>query len=130
MGWTPELREYIDSLKQPEKWGGKPYSSRYAGSHPPSLSPTACCCCCSGLAVALCRSGEGSKMHAQAHGVRSTSCPWTPGLPRALIMMQPVAAALNAQLQPMQASLPSPHRHRHPCTSSQSHSPCQPVIFT
>ena len=28
MGWTPELREYIDSLKQPEKWGGKPYSAR------------------------------------------------------------------------------------------------------
>ena len=30
MGWTPELREYIDSLKQPEKWGGKPYSARCA----------------------------------------------------------------------------------------------------
>ena len=30
MGWTPELREYIDSLKQPEKWGGKPYSARRA----------------------------------------------------------------------------------------------------
>ena len=28
-GWTPELREYIDSLKDAEKWGGKPYSSRW-----------------------------------------------------------------------------------------------------
>ena len=31
-GWTPELREYIDSLKTPEKWGGKPYSARCACS--------------------------------------------------------------------------------------------------
>ena len=31
-GWTPELQSYIDSLKDGDKWGGKPYSSRYIGS--------------------------------------------------------------------------------------------------
>ncbi len=31
-GWTPELRAYIDSLKDADKWGGKPYSARYIGS--------------------------------------------------------------------------------------------------
>lgn len=30
--WTEEQKAYIDSLKHPEKWGGKPYSSRYIGS--------------------------------------------------------------------------------------------------
>ena len=30
--WTPEQRTYIDSLKQPGNWGGKPYSARYIGS--------------------------------------------------------------------------------------------------
>ena len=30
--WTPEQRAYIDSLKEPSLWGGKPYSSRYIGS--------------------------------------------------------------------------------------------------
>lgn len=30
--WSPEVQEYITSLKNPEKWGGKPYSSRYIGS--------------------------------------------------------------------------------------------------
>lgn len=28
-GWEPKLREYIDSLKNAKKWGGKPYSARY-----------------------------------------------------------------------------------------------------
>lgn len=31
-GWTPELQSYMDSLKDGEQWGGKPYSSRYIGS--------------------------------------------------------------------------------------------------
>lgn len=31
-GWTPELRGYIDSLKDEAQWGGKPYSARYIGS--------------------------------------------------------------------------------------------------
>lgn len=31
-GWTPELKAYIDSLKDGDKWGGKPYSARYIGS--------------------------------------------------------------------------------------------------
>eukprot|EP01025_Chloroclados_australasicus_P027762 TRINITY_DN27479_c0_g1_i2.p2 TRINITY_DN27479_c0_g1~~TRINITY_DN27479_c0_g1_i2.p2 ORF type:complete len:278 (-),score=35.25 TRINITY_DN27479_c0_g1_i2:150-983(-) len=30
--WSDEVKAYIDSLKQPEKWGGKPYSARYIGS--------------------------------------------------------------------------------------------------
>lgn len=31
-GWSDGLRNYIDSLKDPSKWDGKPYSSRYIGS--------------------------------------------------------------------------------------------------
>ena len=31
-GWDPELRAYMDSLKDAKKWGGKPYSARYIGS--------------------------------------------------------------------------------------------------
>jgi len=31
-GWSPELQQYMDSLKDADKWGGKPYSSRYIGS--------------------------------------------------------------------------------------------------
>ncbi|KAK9798934.1 hypothetical protein WJX73_003803 [Symbiochloris irregularis] len=31
-GWEPKLREYMDGLKDAEKWGGKPYSARYIGS--------------------------------------------------------------------------------------------------
>jgi fructose-1,6-bisphosphatase I len=31
-GWTPELKSYIDSLKDADQWGGKPYTSRYIGS--------------------------------------------------------------------------------------------------
>lgn len=27
-GWEPKLREYMDGLKDGEKWGGKPYSAR------------------------------------------------------------------------------------------------------
>ena len=44
MGWTPELREYIDSLKQPEKWDGKAYSSRCdcGLSCPADLHPVIC----------------------------------------------------------------------------------------
>eukprot|EP00873_Tetraselmis_striata_P002685 jgi/Tetstr1/422949/TSEL_013728.t1 len=30
--WTPELQAYMDHLKDPEAWGGKPYSARYIGS--------------------------------------------------------------------------------------------------
>lgn len=30
--WSPELKQYIDSLKDTEKQGGKPYSARYIGS--------------------------------------------------------------------------------------------------
>ena len=26
--WAPHLKEYIDSLKDADKWDGKPYSSR------------------------------------------------------------------------------------------------------
>lgn len=31
-GWTPQLKAYMDSLKDGDKWGGKPYSARYIGS--------------------------------------------------------------------------------------------------
>ena len=27
-GWSEGLRNYVDSLKDPSKWGGKPYTSR------------------------------------------------------------------------------------------------------
>ena len=27
-GWEPGMRQYIDSLKDAKKWGGKPYSAR------------------------------------------------------------------------------------------------------
>lgn len=30
--WDEGTRSYIDSLKEPSKWGGKPYSARYIGS--------------------------------------------------------------------------------------------------
>eukprot|EP00955_Chlamydomonas_euryale_P088872 364418-Chlamydomonas_euryale.AAC.13 len=30
--WDQPTQDYINSLKQPEKWGGKPYSARYIGS--------------------------------------------------------------------------------------------------
>lgn len=30
--WDPETKAYCDSLKDPSKWGGKPYSARYIGS--------------------------------------------------------------------------------------------------
>ena len=26
--WTPKLKEYMDSLKDADKWNGKPYSAR------------------------------------------------------------------------------------------------------
>lgn len=35
--WAPHLKEYIDSLKDDSKWGGKPYSARCAQDHPHSL---------------------------------------------------------------------------------------------
>eukprot|EP00884_Botryococcus_braunii_P012283 jgi/Botrbrau1/21055/Bobra.0144s0055.2 len=30
--WDPRLQKYMDSLKDADKWGGKPYSARYIGS--------------------------------------------------------------------------------------------------
>jgi fructose-1,6-bisphosphatase I len=30
--WDEPTRKYMDSLKDPSKWGGKPYSARYIGS--------------------------------------------------------------------------------------------------
>eukprot|EP01024_Parvocaulis_polyphysoides_P029123 TRINITY_DN2627_c0_g1_i2.p1 TRINITY_DN2627_c0_g1~~TRINITY_DN2627_c0_g1_i2.p1 ORF type:complete len:451 (-),score=37.58 TRINITY_DN2627_c0_g1_i2:710-1912(-) len=30
--WDPSVQKYIDSLKDDERWGGSPYSSRYIGS--------------------------------------------------------------------------------------------------
>jgi fructose-1,6-bisphosphatase I len=30
--WDEPTRKYMDSLKEPSKWGGKPYSARYIGS--------------------------------------------------------------------------------------------------
>lgn len=30
--WDAETKAYTDSLKDPAKWGGKPYSARYIGS--------------------------------------------------------------------------------------------------
>eukprot|EP00192_Tetraselmis_astigmatica_P011812 CAMPEP_0117667762 /NCGR_PEP_ID=MMETSP0804-20121206/11156_1 /TAXON_ID=1074897 /ORGANISM="Tetraselmis astigmatica, Strain CCMP880" /LENGTH=420 /DNA_ID=CAMNT_0005475543 /DNA_START=95 /DNA_END=1357 /DNA_ORIENTATION=+ len=30
--WDPRLQKYMDSLKNPDLWGGKPYSARYIGS--------------------------------------------------------------------------------------------------
>ncbi|GBF90096.1 hypothetical protein Rsub_02804 [Raphidocelis subcapitata] len=30
--WDAGVKAYIDSLKEPSKWGGKPYSARYIGS--------------------------------------------------------------------------------------------------
>lgn len=31
-GWDPKLKQYMDSLKDESKWGGKPYSARYIGA--------------------------------------------------------------------------------------------------
>ena len=28
-GWSQGLQDYINSLKDPSKWGGKPYSARW-----------------------------------------------------------------------------------------------------
>ena len=30
--WDEPTKAYMDSLKDPSKWGGKPYSARYIGS--------------------------------------------------------------------------------------------------
>lgn len=30
--WDNSVKDYINSLKEPAKWGGKPYSARYIGS--------------------------------------------------------------------------------------------------
>lgn len=30
--WDEATKSYTDSLKDPSKWGGKPYSARYIGS--------------------------------------------------------------------------------------------------
>jgi len=30
--WDEPTKKYIDSLKEPSLWGGKPYSARYIGS--------------------------------------------------------------------------------------------------
>ncbi|KAI8464545.1 MAG: fructose-1,6-bisphosphatase [Monoraphidium minutum] len=30
--WDKPVKEYMDSLKKPDNWGGKPYSARYIGS--------------------------------------------------------------------------------------------------
>lgn len=30
--WDDDVKAYIDSLKKPENWGGKPYSARYIGA--------------------------------------------------------------------------------------------------
>lgn len=30
--WDEPTKSYMDSLKEPSKWGGKPYSARYIGS--------------------------------------------------------------------------------------------------
>lgn len=30
--WDEPTKKYMDSLKDPAKWGGKPYSARYIGS--------------------------------------------------------------------------------------------------
>jgi fructose-1,6-bisphosphatase I len=30
--WDPAVQEYMNSLKDASKWGGKPYSARYIGS--------------------------------------------------------------------------------------------------
>jgi len=30
--WDPSVQEYMKSLKNPDNWGGKPYSARYIGS--------------------------------------------------------------------------------------------------
>jgi len=30
--WDANLQEYMDSLKKPDNWGGKPYTARYIGS--------------------------------------------------------------------------------------------------
>lgn len=30
--WDPSIQRYIDSLKDPERWEGSPYSARYIGS--------------------------------------------------------------------------------------------------
>jgi fructose-1,6-bisphosphatase I len=32
-GWSEGLRKYMDSLKDPSKWGGKPYTSRSNSPH-------------------------------------------------------------------------------------------------
>ena len=41
-GWETGLREYMDSLKNASKWGGKPYSARRAPALVTSISPSCC----------------------------------------------------------------------------------------
>lgn len=36
-GWEDGLREYMDSLKDASKWGGKPYSARCAAPAPETI---------------------------------------------------------------------------------------------
>lgn len=37
--WDEATKSYTDSLKDPSKWGGKPYSARYIGSLVRQLRP-------------------------------------------------------------------------------------------
>lgn len=41
--WDEETKAYTDSLKDPAKWGGKPYSARYIGSLVSSTTVSRCC---------------------------------------------------------------------------------------
>ncbi len=54
-GWEPGLREYMDSLKDAGKWGGKPYSARRApiGLEVRPYDHAAACCAVVGCLAAL-----------------------------------------------------------------------------
>lgn len=55
--WDPAIKEYMDSLKDAGKWGGKPYSARYIGS---LVSGGGGCGECVKGPVSVCGEGGGS----------------------------------------------------------------------
>lgn len=108
--WSEEQRQYIDSLKNPELWGGKPYSARYIGSLVGDFHRTllygerraACrtkaavsrmlCPGCAALVVVsrLLRFGCSAPSWLAEHAARSrqAACPWPRNRAAALVHCQ------------------------------------------
>ena len=63
--WAPHLQEYMDSLKDADKWDGKPYSAR-CGSQPRSVQTGAA----SAMAMGTLLRGEQMMGYTQA-GMRA-----------------------------------------------------------